>query len=470
MNRSAYLAWGLGAILALSAAPSVAAEGDAAGSEPFNISPHGFAGLQSFRVAAYKNRAVDFPSQIFNNSVLNFTFDLNSGDKLAIRAGMEGYVTFSTVPYDRLGAVGKEAEAVPLWSWYMAQAEIAYTLGEKDDFFHGDVGVGLFPFKYNEEARNLGEYLFRSGTYPGWLLNTFDWTATRLTGVRMSGDLWGAWHNDVMLTTEMEWFPFYDLSLSWVSRLPVGKFLELGGGAQFSRFLPANDSLTTPRITQAGNKQVTNFYNPNGPDTAIGYDTAFYTFSGIKVMGRATLDPKGFFDFEPSNRPLSLGKHDGKLFFEVAVLGVKNQGKFYNDIKRRMPVMFGFNVPVFNLLDVLTLQMEYYAMPYPNDFGWQTKFAGYGVPQPTNGFAYGDPEKKYSVANPLTGQSNFYTKDNWKWSVYARRWLGNHLAIVGQVGRDHWRASTPFAQFRDTEEALSTSDHWYGALKIVSVW
>ena len=482
MKPSSFLRFSLGAVLlcapvmvnaanseSSSAKDSIFAETkpDASSSkseeeEKFSIVPHGFAGIQSFRVHRYKNNGDEFKSQIFNNSVLNYTFDILSGNHLSIHAGIEGYVSFSTLPYDKLGTVGsgRNEQALPLWSWYMAEAEMAYTFGDPQGTFHGDVGIGVFPYKYNEEARNLGEYLFRSGTYPGWLLGTFDWTATRLTGARLGTTLFGNWKNDLMLTTEMEWFPFYDLSLSWVSALPVGKILNIGGGVVLSRFLPANDDLTTPKITQnTGDKILTNYYLKNG-------DTTFYTFTGVKAMGHATLDPKGFFNWNPSHRIFTLGKEDGKLFAEVAVLGVKNQGPIYDDVLQRMPVMFGFNFPTFNLLDVLTFQWEYYASPYPNDYANQIRFVSAGVPQPTKGSMGTGGNSKYLVSDT----ANFFTKDNWKWSVYARYWMGKHLAIVGQVARDHWRTSTPYANRRDTEEALSDQKHWYAALKIVSVW
>ncbi len=453
--------------------PAHADDVKAPAEETFSIVPHGFAGIQSFRINRFKNGGLDYKSEIYNNSVLNFTFDLLSGEHLAIRAGMEGYVNFSTVPYDKLGTVGSGATEVagPLWSWYMAQGEMAYSLGEKDDAFHGDIGVGLFPYKYNEDARNLGEYMFRSGTYPGWLLTTFDWTSTRLTGLRFSSDLFNKWHNDIMLTTEMEWFPFYDLSLSWISNLPVGNALNVGWGVDFARFLPANDDLTTPPITQLGDKRITNYYTSGCDATLANCDTSFYTFTGIKLMGRFDFDPKRFFISETSDDLFSLGKEDGKIFGEVAVLGLKNQGPLYHDVKQRMPVMVGVNIPTFNLLDVLAFQMEYYAMPYPNDYSNQIQFVAAGVPQPTKGYQYGNPDVRYTTANANTGQANFYAKHHVYWSLYSRRWLGKHLAIVAQAARDHWRTSTPYSNKRDFEEALSDpSKQWYAALKIVSVW
>jgi hypothetical protein len=348
----------------------------------------------------------------------------------------------------------------------MANAEIAYAFGEKVDNFHGEMGVGLFPFKYNPEARNLGEYLFsRTGTYPGFINTTFDWTASRLTGLRFSSELFNFWKNDLILSTEMELYPFYDLTFSWVTDLPLGKILDLGGGISFCRFLPANPGLTTPEYSanHPGNKAEYNYYLDGG-------DTVYYTFKGIKTMGRATLDPKAILGLVPGEGLLSWGKEDGKIFGEAAILGLANQGPVYNNILQRMPIMFGCNIPTFNLFDVLAFQSEWYGSPYPNSDENQIEFVSEGLPLPTKGKGYASSKSPYTVADTTNGRPNFYTKDNWKWSIYGRRWIGKHIAIVAQAARDHWRATTPFSGKRDYEEALSTPKHWYWALKIVSVW
>jgi hypothetical protein len=49
-----------------------------------------------------------------------------------------------------------------------------------------DMAIGLMPYKYNPEARGLGEFLFKSGTYPFCLYTDFDRQFARLTGMRAS--------------------------------------------------------------------------------------------------------------------------------------------------------------------------------------------------------------------------------------------------------------------------------------------
>lgn len=452
--------------------PAAEPKADAAASkgksQEMTITPHGFAGVQTFRILGYKNLSKDYGPQNFNNSVLNFTFDIGLGKHYTISAGLEGYVSFSTFPYNQMGSIGRLEVASPLWSWYMAVAEMSYTFNDSTDPFYVRGGVGLFPYKYDDEARNLGEYLFsRTGTYPGWITTTFDWTTSRLTGGLLSTTLFQKWKNDFMLTTEMQWYPFYDLSFAWVSSLPVGKFLDIGAGINFCRFIAANSSYTTPKGNP--NSPITNYWiKDNG-------DTAYYTFAGTKAMARATFNLKGVFPgFEPSKKLGRLAEEDGKIFSELGILGWEDQGTVYDKLWQRMPLMFGLNVPTLNLLDVLSIQGEYYASPYPNDYTNQVLFNSLGIPQPAKGSGNSDvgSNSPYTVADPATGRPNYYDNQfaHWKWSVYARRWFGPHLAIVGQVARDHWRTSTPYNTYQDFEDAMIKDTHFYWALKIVSVW
>jgi hypothetical protein len=54
-----------------------------------------------------------------------------------------------------------------------------------------DVGIGSFPFKYNSDSRDLGEYLFRSSCYPPNLTTAFDFSEAWLMGLRVHNTLLG---------------------------------------------------------------------------------------------------------------------------------------------------------------------------------------------------------------------------------------------------------------------------------------
>jgi hypothetical protein len=118
----------------------------------------------------------------------------------------------------------------------------------------------------------------------------------------------------------------------------------VGGGAMLDRLIPIQPVKTTDTNTfvlDANNNKIV--------ESIKDGDTTFelYTLRGVKLMGRMTLDPKKLVpDLD------IFGPEDGKIYGELAVLGVKNYGKkfsdttqnygYYNDIFKRMPIMFGF--------------------------------------------------------------------------------------------------------------------------------
>lgn len=420
--------------------------------------------LQFLQFEKYKYKGSNMERKLSSNSVMNLTLDLASSEQFKFHVGVEGFVWSNTIPDTLIHDYS--TMFLPQWSFYIHRADGAYSFGDPEKF-SGEIGFGLFPYKYNPQVRNLGEYLFRSGTYPGWLINNFDWTAARLSGLRFGATAWDKWHNDFMLTTELEMVPFYDFSFSWISSVQVGKVLDIGAGVSLARFLPSNDNLTTPKAPRNA-KEITNIRTvDNGVTIDTLADTAYYTYKGTKLMGRLTFNPKGFFGDQISN---IFGEEDGKIYFEAAVLGLENQGvndslhnlkAYYDTLSQRIPVMIGFNVPVFKLLDVLSLEAEYYKSPYPDDYGtqlrWMSQTEGTPVPAP-------------GVGDYLRTINDIYTKDSWKWSVYAKRSIGSHFAIIGQAARDHLRTRTSYLQYADGEAAFVKSNQWYWALKAVTVF
>ena len=85
---------------------------------------------------------------------------------------------------------------------------VRYRLSRADFIYsHGEgfnLDVGYFPIKYNDNARNLGEYLFRSGTYPQYLTANFDFAAARVTGLNAFGMLFGNFNYKALLTINTE--------------------------------------------------------------------------------------------------------------------------------------------------------------------------------------------------------------------------------------------------------------------------
>jgi hypothetical protein len=329
--------------------------------------------------------------------------------------------------------------------FYLTHADFIYS---KSEGFNLD--VGYFPIKYDDNARNLGEYLFRSGTYPQYLITNFDFAAARVTGINAFGTLFDNLNYKALLTINTEGATMGDLNLTGIASYSLfNKFLDLGGGVSFCSFLSANSNHTRPPRNEADNK--TDWYIDNG-------DTNTYTFAGTKLMGRLSIDPKALF---PSN---IFGKEDLKLYAEAAILGVKNYpvsidtstlGTRYDDVGKRIPIMFGVNVPTFKFLDVLSLEAEWFGSPYPNDM---TTFVVNGIPTSTS--------SKWG-----NGNGSFYadsTADNWKWSMYAKKTFAGHFNAVVQVASDHYRWDKFGYQDQANmlSEALTQPRHFYYVAKL----
>lgn len=318
-----------------------------------------------------------------------------------------------------------------------------------------DLQFGYFPYKYNPDSKNLGEYLLRSGTYPGYLV-TGGWSVVNSShymaqGIRAGFNfLDGRFRNDFTLFMERDFEPIYDLSPSYLFSYDAGGILTLGGGVTFNHLIPVKPSRTTPKRNNAVWVQ-----GPN-PDTAtaaakpvvwIRDTTQFYSFKGTKVMGRLALNTQGLFDGLDF-----LGREDLKIYGEFAILGVKDYPYFYENILNRIPVMAGINLPTFKLLDMLSMEVEYRRWEFPNDV-----FMPYESTLPL-----------WRI--PGSGDPNVYEKDyaskyNLKWSVFARRALTDGLSLYAQAASDHLRS------FRDdaTPDRLTITrkpSDWYYLLRV----
>src|SRR6185295_7047841 len=112
------------------------------------------------------------------------------------------------------------------------------------------VGLGIFPYKYNPDASNLGEYLFRSGPYPTYIMTGsyvfLNNSAASLQGLKSFFTLGKNLSADVFLTTETTMPPLYDLSLAAMVKYRVAEgLLDLGAGVNFKRLIPIKPSRTT---------------------------------------------------------------------------------------------------------------------------------------------------------------------------------------------------------------------------------
>ena len=168
-------------------------------------------------------------------------------------------------------------------------------------------------------------------------------------------------------------------------------------------------------------------------------------------MQKASFDIKGVFPILNT----MVNPPDFRLYYEIALLGVENYGKYYNDPLKRMPIMFGFNVPTFRLMDQLTAEFEYFNTDYLNN-PYNQEYYFWPIPVET--------PSPYDTELP-------FNWSKWKWAVYAKKNLNSWLYISALVGRDHFFFTYPSKVLTTYAhellgENLPGDDHWQWILRM----
>lgn len=332
--------------------------------------------------------------------------------------------------------------------------------------------VGFFPYQYNVVNRNFGSYLLRGPVYPGILFSEFeskslDPTVANILGFRARHNLGGMFSHDLLLRSEIEFPPVFDVSLLYLATLRLGEAIELGGGVNFYRLLATQAEATSP--AKNGEFRITD------PSTVVGEgetphpymgdyayidpvsgDTTMLSHRGVKVMGRVALDLKPFLS------PDGWGAMDLKLFAEAAVIGVKDYKGVYPDIKRRIPVTFGLGLPTFGLLDESVIEAEWYGAPFRDDY---RRLMTEASPVPMSNKNY-TPNREAGKE----GDVHDMRKDDWKWSFNASKTFQRSIRLSFQAANDHFRPinhvnSNP-TQVERLESAFTTMKDWYLMFKV----
>jgi hypothetical protein len=344
----------------------------------------------------------------------------------------------------------------PTWSPFVTDARVTYNkafpASQKLQF-----NLGFFPYNYNPEAKDLGVYLLRGYAYPGTPVSGFEARGT--TGAAnifgaMAGYSIGGLKNDLLLISETEDRPYFDFSVADVLSWQATPGFQVGAGVNLYRVLPRfkkNDSPGKDCLNAVSqyaqidpdDNEICYELDTLSVDTVAGtavVDTILGSISATKLMARFRWDPKALFGLDGV-----WGKQDLVLYGEVGVLGTQYYKKYYNDIKRRMPVMLGFNLPAFGYLDKFGLEVEYYA---------SKNFADYG--KATTSYSW--------VPRVVTGANE--ARDDWKWSLYFSKVVLGHLRLSGQVANDHLRMfGPPDIGLVSYAEVLTTPKDWYWIVK-----
>ncbi len=419
MILSAFVAW-------LPEGNSVFAE-EASG---VRIIPTGCASMDIGEIIdGYDKNAGDIRMVQYNRIFLRSGMNVTLTEKTRFCGSMEVKIFNEFPRLVKLGATRRY-----YYYYYVHQAELVRTLLDGREV-RLNVGGGYFPYKYNPDSRNLGEYLFRSTAYPQTLTTEFDFSFARLAGLYAKSNYNLGIHNfnlDFIANINTEWMAIGDLNLTFIGSYNLAGVFEIGAGAFLGSVVSADEKTTTPQSDASRYLE--------GTDTS-----KCYTFRGTKVMGRFSFDPKKLLPF-----PV-FGSEDLKLYTEAALLGVKNYGValhspvWYNSILERIPVMIGFNVPTFKLLDVLSIEGEWWGNRYPNSM---QGIVDDGLPLP---FLEGTQEI----------DSTKYKEDNIKWSVFGAKSFARYYRISFQAASDHMRTFAWDWNRQDWEESLRSPKKWY---------
>lgn len=361
----------------------------------------------------------------------------------------------------------------------VGEAQGIYKFGDPENPV-ASLQFGLFGHKYNPDAKNLGEYLFRSGTYPGYLW-TGGWSflnsaAYLAQGIRLKVPMFeGKLTHDFTLYMERDILPAHDLTPGYLLTWKPASFLEVGAGVAWQNgisFKP--DSILSPHDLRNayGKKSGLPLTEAERNDPALSRDTlGYYTFQGFKGMARVSAD-LGVLAGLPAG--------DFKIYSEIALLGFKDYPFYYEKKSERMPLMAGINIPTFGLLDMLSIECEYLKSPFRNDINYAYREriplpVGESTSDPTlyrrelwrSRLLAGGTAADTAAFDSLTSKLNSDAKkDDFKWSIYARRKITGAITLTAQAASDHFRPFEIVYARPANEPITSKAAEWYYVVRL----
>lgn len=482
-------------VVALFMAGAAIASDEKADNPTEKVSVGGYSFWQIGQIVKGWDKIADSISHQWQNNVLvGLTIKAQPSERLSVVVNPEFYLNYPNPQKPQ------QAQSVhPFGIAYINDAYGRFSFGDAENPFM-QASLGMFAFKYNPDGRNFGDYLFRTGTYPTYIIDNFDFPAARLLGLHLSSDVVRNLHTDVLLTSEAFIFPLWDFSVTAIATYKLFNAVEIGAGVDFARCLPVMDSLTSPHFTTKNGAYYNSYITEGG-------DTAFYSFKATKVMTRASFDPKVIWKL--LELPDIFGPEDMKLYGEICWVGVDGYSKakygfdsvnntaiipWYNSLNERTPRMVGFNWPTHPLLsytllpgigtyyiankkmvptligagtgivsgvglwlmekylgtktglDVLSCELEYFPSVIPND--------------------YKAVEELLSPAPNLPENINSYDRNNHnkgflRWSVYARKMIVQGFSVTGEAAFDHLRTTRVDGSTQQPESLTKAGDwHW----------
>jgi hypothetical protein len=332
--------------------------------------------------------------------------------------------------------------------FFLKNASAQIPFGQTDNPYLS-LQIGYFPFKYNPDARNLGEYMFRTNTYPLVIYSDFDYPQADLLGLHAKVQLFDTkLTNDFLVHSELHGVPVQQWSISDIVGSNLFDVVSLGAGVSFAHYLDVYQGkgyLTSWAERFYGDpKNLSSEDQLWYRDTIYnGTDTTFFSWKGIKAMARFSIDPKRFL-------PLDLfGKNDLKIYAEGNIIGVKNYVRYYKHIEDRTLATVGFNLPGFKIIDLISVEGEY-CSNRQYVYSDERYFSQIPVPLPI----------RYSDIN--------LSRNPWRWSVYAKKsFFNEHASLIAQVARDHKKINFNYfdIKYMSFIETLPDGDNWWWTFK-----
>jgi hypothetical protein len=373
-------------------------------------------------------------------------------NRLEINLAGEGMIAFS---FPQIGV--EPLTLKPRDFFYIKRAFASVKIGNPDNPIL-KVHAGLFPYKYNPDVRNLGEYMFRSAAYPPVLYADFDYPQANLLGARLELNLFDKMiTNDLLFHSELYGIPTQDFSLSDVVNFNIKDIVNIGLGGSLNHWFSVYQG-----SGYKTNWSETYYYDlQRAPETDRGLytivkngDTTYFSWRSMKAMARLSFDPKKLF-----NIPV-FGENDLRLYSEVAVLGLEDiYALNYKYLEDRTIFTTGFNFPGFKFVDLLNLELEYCS---------NTRYAYTEQTYYSQG-GQGPNPSPIPVTDGSTGLNpTGYQINPWKWSIYIKKtFFDGHLGLIAQAARDHKKIN--FYYFQKThmsfDETLPNGNNWWWAFK-----
>ncbi len=387
-----------------------------------------------------------------NRNIIFLTQNGKFGESWDVSAGLMGVLWW---PYTPEG--GPPATRTVRVDPRLSVLKTRWSFGAADN--RSFLELGYFPYKYNRDAYNLGEYLYRSGTYPANIVTTdgyqlMDHAAFDAYGAHFRYSAFaGMVQQDVNLFMEPNIDPIGDVTPAYEVSLNRPWF-QIGAGAAYNRGLSYHPSLNRPDDPANTYIEVTAdpalgrayYKGPlEGAPVSIKSDTtkpynvlSHWTQQGIKLMAHASVDLGGLLP-EADRSP-----EDLRIYTEIAVLGLENQPYYYEKLSERIPIMIGINLPTFRALDLLSLQVEHYDNPFNDMYNYNI------LSLPV-----------WKVQDYPTRDRIFYVNSPWKWSLYGRKSLNRLLNVHVQVASDHLRLRDLLSAPTEYEMTLKPANWYY---------